>query len=141
MRVIICALFLIALFSAAAQEKAEWQRLSTFQNSTLDMNISDVTFGTDYTGRVMFRVELSKSESVPGNKSVKYKSAIQTMEFRCPERQYRVVEVKRFDGKGKLVDSDKADSSAQWKEVKSGSFTEDLFTPACKLIADKKRSS
>jgi len=137
-----CLLVLLTLIAdASAQEKAEWQRLSTFQHSTLDMNTSDVTFGTDYTGRVMFRISLSKSETVPGDKNIKYKSAIQTMEFRCPERQYRVIEVKRYDSKGKLVDSDKADPATEWKEVKKGSFADDLFSPACKLIADKKRTS
>lgn len=142
MRIITCALLLLVCISdAEAQEKDEWKRLTAFDSATLDINVSQVTFGTDYTGRVIFRISLSKAETVPGNKSLKYKRAFQTMEFKCPQRQYRIMEVKRFDDKDKLIDTDTADPAAAWKEAKGGSFMDKLLTPACSLIEEKRRNS
>lgn len=141
MRVTACILLLFCLPPhITAQEKDRWQRISTFEDSTVDLDTSNVTFGTDFTGRVSFRISLSKPETVPGRKDVKYKSVIETIECRCPERLYRVFAVKRFDSKGKRVDSEETGPTAEWKSVKHGIVMGKLFTSACELIEEKRRN-
>ena len=75
-----------------------------------------------------------------GKARVKYKSVIETVEFKCPERQYRVIEVKRFDSKGRVVDADQIEPVVAWKEIASGTMMDKLLEPACKIIYEKKRN-
>jgi hypothetical protein len=139
MQVMTCA-FLSFILLAAAQEKDHWQRIYSFDDATVDLNTSSVIFGPDFTGRVQFRISLSKPEPAPGNKGARYKSVIQTIEFRCPERLYRVVEVKRFDGKGNQIDSTETKPAEEWNGVKSGSLMSRLLTHGCELIYEKKKN-
>lgn len=141
MRIIYFAFLSFMLLSfTAAQEKDRWQRIYSSDDAAVDLNTSSVIFGADFTGRVQFRISLSKPEPAPGNKSVKYKSVIETMEFRCPDRLYRVVEVKRFDSKGNQVDTVEAKPSVEWNAVKSIGMMSKLFTHACELIYEKKKN-
>lgn len=142
MRVMTCAFLSFMFLSFTAfQEKDRWQRIYSFDDAAVDLNTSSVIFGADYTGRVQFRISLSKPEPAQGNKSVKYKSVIQTIEFRCPDRLYRVIEVKRFDSKGNQVDTDEAKPAEEWSAVKSGSMMSKLLTHGCELIYEKKKKT
>src|SRR5262245_10050006 len=104
MRFVTIALFVLALFpSAAAQDKEKWQRLYTFDTSEIDIDKANVVFNTKGTGRVRFRISLSKSATVPGEPALTYKRIIQTMDYNCTEALYRVFEISRFDNKGEVV--------------------------------------
>jgi hypothetical protein len=141
MKIVACALLLLMLQSyPRAQEKDRWQRLQTFDESAIDIDTSNVVFGTDYTGRVRFRVTLSKPEPLSEDKGVKYKTIIQEVEFRCLERQHRIFKVTRFDNKGNPVGPDEGEPATEWKTVKKGTMMDRLLTSACNLIDEKKRN-
>lgn len=142
MRIMACAFLLFMLLAfTTAQEKDRWERIYSSDDAAVDLNTSSVIFGTDYTGRVQFRISLSKPETAPGNKDAKYKSVIQTIEFRCPDGRYRVVEVKRFNSKGNQVDTVEAKPSVEWNAVSSSSMMMNkLLTHGCKLIYEKKKN-
>ena len=140
MQVTICILFLSLALPLTAQERDEWQRLYTFEDSAADVSTTNIWFGTDFTGRIRFRLTLSKPEPVPGKTGTKYKSVIETIEFRCTESLYRVVNVKRFDGKGNIVGSNEAQPTPEWKSVKAGSMMDKFYTPGCEAIYKKKRN-
>jgi Surface-adhesin protein E len=140
MQVTTCILFLLSLLPFTTQEKDEWQRLYTFEDSTVDVSTSNIWFGTDFTGRIRFLLTLSKPEPVPGETGIKYKSVIETIEFRCSENLYRVVNVKRLDSKGNIIDPNEEQPTPVWKSVKAGSMMDKFYTPGCEVIYKKKRN-
>ncbi|CAN5167084.1 hypothetical protein BH18ACI2_BH18ACI2_01380 [soil metagenome] len=142
MRILICALFLNALpASLMAQEKDRWRRVDTLEDASIDMNTSRVTFGEGRIGRVRFRMILLKPEPLRGRSGVKYKSRRWIVELKCLERSYRVTESNLFDAKDELLHSEElSDPSEKWETVKEGSTMAKLWTPACELIAQKRRN-
>ena len=140
MQLTACILFLLPLTTYATQEPDEWQRIYTLEDSAVDVSNSNIVFGTDFTGRIRFRITLSKPEPVSKNATVKYKTVIETIEFKCTERQYRIFDVKRFDSKGNIVDSTETERSMEWKDIKPRSMMDKFFTPGCETIYEKKRN-
>ena len=140
MKLIACILFLLPLTTYITQEPDEWQRIYTLEDSTVDVSNSNIVFGTDFTGRIRFRITLSKPEPVSKNATVKYKTVIETIEFNCTERLYRIFDVKRFDSKGNIIDSTETQRSMEWKDIKPRSMMDKFFTPGCEAIYKKKRN-
>lgn len=140
MQLAACILFLLPLTTYTPQEPDEWQRIYTLEDSAVDVSNSNIVFGTDFTGRVRFRITLSKPEPVSKTAMVKYKTVIETIEFNCPERLYRIFDVKRFDSKGNIVDSTETERSMEWKEIKPRSMMDKFFAPGCATITEKKRN-
>ena len=137
----IIVLFSLVLFSSAsAQEKEKWQRLYTFDTSVIDIDAANVVFTTKATGRVRFRISLSKSATVAGEPSVTYKRVIQTMEYNCDEGLYRIFEISRFDGKGEVVHVEKIGDNGEWKPAHSASLMERFYEAACRVIGEKRRN-
>src|SRR5688572_26634266 len=98
--------FLISTPFAIAQEQEKWQRITTLEDSVIEMNISTVVFSTGGIGRVKFRFSLSKPEPVREMPGVKYQSFIETVEFKCDERQYRLYDVTLLNRKGDPIRTD-----------------------------------
>ena len=139
MRLIGSILFMLPLLFYSPQEKTKWQRLYTYEDSTVEVDASNIIFSTDFTGRVRFRFAFSRLQPLAG-KQVRYNSVIETIEFKCEERLYRVVDVKRFDGRGTLVDSDAPTRSADWENVKARSMMDKFLLPGCHAIYEKRRN-
>ena len=140
MRILTCTLSLMLSALAGSQEDEKWRRIYTFEDAALEMNVSKVSFGTGKIGRVRFRTVLSKPEALKEMSGVKYKSRLETIEFKCAERQYRVYETSLLDPKGKAIKSFEMGMSEEWKAVKSGSMAGRMYAPACKLIDEKRRN-
>jgi hypothetical protein len=139
-RISLILFLLLAVPFASAQEKEKWQRIITLDESTVDMNVSTVVFSTGGIGRVQFRFSLTKAEVVPEMPGVKYKSFIETVEFKCAENRYRLYEITWLDRKGKIIRTDEKDASAKWKSEGGKSFIDRLYTPACQFIQEKRRN-
>ena len=139
MRILIC-IFLMVPIPILAQEKERWQRVYTGEDAVIDMKVSQVTFEIGSSGRVRFRTILSQPEILKETPLVKYKRRLETIEFRCGERTYRVYEATLLDAKGQPIQSYEAKLSQDWKVFKAGGMMERLFAPACKLIAEKRRN-
>lgn len=145
-----CALLLLALIFPGQREKEKWQRVYTGEDSTIEMDISKVTF-VEYdasrkvtfaynAGRVGFRTIFSKPEALKENQGTKYKTRLETIEFNCAAKRYRLYEATLLDEKGKLVKTFARDPSAEWREIKSGGMMDKLSWAACKLIEEKRQS-
>jgi hypothetical protein len=141
MRILTCIILLYLLsVCLAAQEKARWQRLYTYDEAAVELDAANVTFASNFTGRVRIRFAYTKSQSPGGKAGVKYKSIIETMECKCEENQYRVMKIERFDGKGNCVAIEEAEPQAEWKSIAENRMRDRLFRPACRLIYEKKRN-
>jgi hypothetical protein len=122
-----------------AQEKEQWRRVYTMEDAFVDINTAKVTFGERNIGRVRFRWVLAKPEALEEPPGVRYKTRLETIEFKCDERRYRLAETTLLDTKGKLIRTDEQDPLAEWKALKPGGIMEKLFSPACGLIQQKRR--
>jgi hypothetical protein len=131
---------LVLCLSTHAQQKEQWRRVATFEGTSVDIDTSDVIYGSDFTGRVRLRFTFSKPQPIPGNTGVKFRSVIEATEFMCTQRRYRVSSMQWLDAKGNEVDAAKADPDGIWKNVKEGSVMYKLMTPACELINEKRRN-
>ncbi len=139
MRILITFLTLSFLLApAGAQEPEEWALVYRFEGAKIDLDQTAVTVGSHFTGRVRFRITYDKAIPLPEQKEIKYKRVIQTVEFKCPERRYRILQVQRFDSKGKVVDTETASDPTEWKEIQSASIMDKLIVPACELIREKQ---
>jgi len=56
------------------------------------------------------------------------------------ERQYRVVDVKRYDRRGKLTDADEPAPASEWRPVEPGSMMDKYFVPGCEVLYEKRRN-
>lgn len=153
MRVLLCALLLMPpVLFASQDEKEEWQRVYTGEDSIIEIDVSRVTF-VEYssarkvtfsykTGRVGFRTILSKPEALKDNTAIKYKTQLETIEFNCAGNttRYRLYESTLLDDKGKVVKSYEPNPIKEWKEAKLGSMMNKLAGAACTLIDEKRRN-
>src|SRR5205809_1026218 len=110
--------FLFSSTSLLAQQLPEWYRVYTFDESIIEMNTSKVIIGGDI-GRVTFRWTFDQPETLQGNPQLKYKSRLETVEFRCTDGRYRYYEVSLLDAKGKTIHSELMRPPYQWHEVSS----------------------
>ena len=111
----------------------------TYEDSSVEVDASNIIFSNDFTGRVRFRIIFSKPQPVAGKK-IGYTRFIETIEFRCEQRLYRVVDVQRYDKKEILVDSDGPKRSAEWVDVKARSMMDRFLQPGCHTIYEKRRN-
>lgn len=117
----------------AQREKEEWRRVYTGEDSVIDVGVASLTLDTGHILRVRFRTVLSKAESLKGQPETKYKSRLETVEFKLPSSQYRYRETSLLDSAGKTVWSAEASPSQEWKPPKKGGMMERLFDAARQL--------
>src|SRR5215471_7740492 len=128
------ALLLISCSFVSAQKLHEWSRVYTFDESIIEMNTARVVLGGDI-GRVTFRWIFDQPEPLPGKANSKYKTRLETVEFRCSDKLYRYYEVTFLDDVGKTLDSELMRSPYTWRHLEPGSVIASISIPACELIA------
>lgn len=128
--------FLFCSTSLLAQQLPEWYRVYTFDESIIEMNASSVVVGGDI-GRVTFRWVFDQPEALSGNPQLKYKSRLETIEFRCADGRYRYYEVSLVDSNGKTIRSELIRPPYAWHEVSSDFVMATISGPACRLIQEK----
>src|ERR1700686_4099580 len=127
-------IFLFSSTCLTAQQLPEWYRVYTFDESIIEMNASQVTFGGKDIGRVRFRWTFDQPEELSGEPQLKYKSRLEVMEVNCSQRRYRLYDLTFFDASGKVIRSEQMNPPGEWRTVTFGSMMEKLFAPACELI-------
>ncbi len=127
--------FVILLSSTCLTAQVpEWYRVYTFDESIIEMNTSQVTFGGKDIGRVRFRWTFDQPEALSGEPQLMYKSRLEVMEFNCSQRRYRLYDLIFYDAAGKVIRSEEMNPPVEWRAVTFGSVMEKLFAPACELI-------
>jgi len=127
-------LLLISWSFVSAQNFPEWSRVYTFDESIIEMNTARVVLGGDI-GRITFRWIFKQSEPLPGKANSKYKTRLETVEFRCSDKLYRYYEVTFLDTSGNMLDSELMRSPYTWRHIEPGSVIASISIPACELIA------
>jgi hypothetical protein len=128
-----CLLCSLAISIRAQGEKDRWQRVYTGEESVIDVNVSSLTFEVSHILRVKFRTILSKPESLKEKPGTKYKSRLETIEFKLTEKRYRFYDIGLLDSAGKTVQSYEANTSEDWKVLKDGGMMQRLFDAARQL--------
>ena len=133
------ALFIIvlALNSIAVKAQSEWNRVYTFDESTIEINTSRVTSISKDVSRVRFRWTFNEPQSLREAPETSYQSQLEVMEFNCTLKSYRPYHLTFFDSLGNIVRIN--DHPGEWSRVKLGSMTEKLFVSGCELIEKKTR--
>lgn len=117
-------LFTALLFVSAgshAQTNETWQRVTTGEDFTVDVDSTSLVFKPSQILEARYRTEYSKSETLAGNPPVKYKARVDTIQFNIADYSYRILEVSLLDSKGRTVQSLTADDKKPWKQIRDGS--------------------
>jgi hypothetical protein len=139
MRILVYALMLLLPYSAATQEKERWERVYTLEDATIAINSTKVELTGGALGRVQFRWNFSGVQPVRDGSDAKYKTRVETVEFNCSRRRYRLTAFTLLDSKGKMILSKElTPEELEWRFVKAGGMMERLLGPACRLIEEKR---
>lgn len=128
---ILCVL--VGPVAIGSPAKEPWQRVYTGDDSIIELNTATLKFAPGNVLRAEFRTVLSDPESTGGERAVKYKTRLETIDFRLNDRHYRFVEISLLDTAGKLIQTKTAEGSEDWRVLKAGGITERLFNAACVL--------
>lgn len=131
---IFVVVFTLNSIALNAQSVPEWDRVYTFDESTIEMNTSLVTLISKDVSRVRFRWNFTQPQSLG---KLSYQSQLEVFEFNCKQNTYRPYHLTYLDATGNIVSIN--DSPGDWHSVPLGSMTEKLFTSGCDLI--KKKTS
>ncbi|HXD29641.1 MAG TPA: hypothetical protein VN643_00900 [Pyrinomonadaceae bacterium] len=124
------ALVLLLCLQASIRAQAEtWKRVYTGEEFTVEINPASLVFEPDLV-RAQFRTILSTPETISNNSRLKYKTRLETIEFKT-DGHYRYFEVSLLDSAGKTVQSYPSSSSRDWKVLRG--FTTRLFDAARQL--------
>lgn len=129
---VVFCLFAASMWSLT-QAKDPWQRVYTGDGTIIELNATTLRFGPDKLLRAHFRTVFSNAETIPGDRGLKYKTRLETIDFRLPDRKYRFVEISLLDSGGKPIQTKTVDASEDWRVLKPGGVTERLFNAACLL--------
>jgi hypothetical protein len=127
-------IMLIGATSLVAQKRPEWQRVYTFDESTIEMNTREVTSTGNGVGRVKFRWSFREPEVYKRDRRVKYTIRLEVIEFDCKAEGFRTYDVTFLDAAGKTVSYEGMYWLGEWNAFGSSDMMERLARPACRLI-------
>jgi hypothetical protein len=96
----------------------------------IEINVSSLTLEPEHILRVRFRTILTKPENLRDTPGAKYKSRLETFDFKLDGKQYRMRETTLLDPKGEAVGSYQANAAEGWKVLKDGGIMSRLYTAA-----------
>lgn len=121
------------------REKDKWRRVYTYEDSVIEMNEASAILVNNDIGRVTFRTVYSKPQDMKEKPDVKYKTRLETIEYKCAEKRFRTFLVTLLDSKDKPVETYEMDRNEEWKTAKPGGIMEKLMGFGCRLVAEKRR--
>ena len=85
---VVFALLLLSCLPVSTQAQIEtWQRVFTGDDFTVDVNTTSLTL-EPHVFRARFRTVLSKPETISSNSPTKYKTRLETIEFKTDKLRY-----------------------------------------------------
>jgi hypothetical protein len=142
MRTILAALAVfLAPIALNAQEKREWYRVYTFEESVIDMNTQLVSFSGKTSGRVRFRWNFEKPHDWAAVPGLEYRSRLEVIEFDCKNKRYRYSSIVLLDASGNVLLSEEIDWFVPWTLLTDESFNKRLYEPACRLLELRRNPS
>lgn len=137
--VILMSLLLLVSTSLFAQETSVWERVYTFDDSTIEMNTGLLTYGGKNIARVRFRWTFDQLETLNVDGRLQYKSQLEVIEFNCGDKRYRPYEITYFDAQGNSLRKDEMNPPVDWRTVGHSSMGDKLFEAGCAFIDRKTR--
>ena len=128
-------LVLLPLSSFVAQRQPQWQRAYTFDDSFIDLNTNVIIGGE--IGRATFRWVFDRPEPLSRTSNLSYKSRLETVEFRCADKLYRMYAVAFLDSSEKTIYTEEMKSPYEWHRLKSDGPMATILAQACRLIDGK----
>jgi hypothetical protein len=120
-------------FVQAQANKDQWRRVYTAQDFVTDIGVTSLELQPSYIVRARFRTILSQAESLREQPDKKYKTRVETIDFRLTANEYRVYELILLDGSGKAVWSYAPGSSENWRPYKPDGMMRRLLESALHL--------
>lgn len=111
------------------QTPHKWERVYTGQEYVIEINVSHMKLEPERVLQAQFRTVLSAPESLRGKPEAKYKTRLETIDFKLNERKYRFAEITLLDPSGKVLQSYPSPTQ-DWRVIKPGGITERLFDAA-----------
>lgn len=128
------SILLVCLLSAGicvnGQQEERWDRVYTGEEYVIEMNVSTVRLEPERILKAQFRTVLSQPEALKGTPETKYKTRLETIEFKLSDRRYRFSEISLLDPDGKVLQSYTSTALHEWRDLKPGGVTERLFEAA-----------
>ena len=90
--VLMCILCSLPISIRAQQEKEKWQRVYTGEESLIEINVSNFSFEPEGILRVRYRTIMSKPETVKETPGAKYKSRLETIDFKSGDAFIGIVD-------------------------------------------------
>lgn len=117
---VVCLLSCVS-FIRSQNHEAKWQRVTTGQDFTIDIDASGLVFEPNRIVRATFRTVSSDTQTLPGDPPIKFKTSLDTIQFNL-NGGYRFVENKYVDSKGKVVHTSSRELK-EWKPVRGSAGT------------------
>jgi hypothetical protein len=130
---LLACLLCVPVHLRAQQTKDKWQRVYTGDESVIELNASSLRFKSDYILRVQIRTVMSHPETIERTSAAKYKTRLETIDFKLNDRRYRMFETSLLDSGGKELQSYATSEMRDWRVLKSGGIMERLFYAASAL--------
>jgi hypothetical protein len=135
-----CAILKSALIVAfvlpcvhAQANKDDWRRVYTAEDFVTDVAVSSLVLEQPRILRVKFRTILSKAETLRDQPDKKYKTRIETIDFKFNSNEYRFHEVSLLDEAGKVASSYAPGTSETWRPYKPEGMMRRLLESAARL--------
>lgn len=115
----------------AQQEKDKWQRVFTSEAFVTEINKSSLRLEPERILRIQSRTVLSDPVRISGNTGPKYKSTLQTVDYKLGEGQYRISETVFLDSSGKVLLE--TVGTTDWRVIKEGGVMDNVLQAAYTL--------
>ena len=129
-RLILLVCFLSGGICVHGQTQERWDRVYTGEEYVIEMNVSTARLEPERILKAQFRTVLSQPEALKGTPETKYKTRLETIQFKLSARRYRFSEISLLDPDGKLLQSYMSTPLHEWRDLKPGGVTERLFEAA-----------
>ena len=118
---ITCAILLLLggpLCIRAKKENDKWQQVYTSEAFVTHINASSLRLGPEGILKIQSRTILSDPVRISRNTGPKYKSTLQTIDYKLGQGQYRISETVFLDSSGKVLLESVA--ASDWRVIKEG---------------------
>lgn len=107
--------------------KEDWARVFTSEAFITEIDLSSLRFEGNKILRIKSRTIMSEPTSVKRDSDLKYRTVLQTVDFRLNAKEYRLSETIFLDEAGKVLESSTAED---WRTIRLGGVMDNMLRTA-----------
>lgn len=133
-KLFVCAVLMLACGGVciqAQQEKEKWHRVFSSEAFVTHINTSSLKLGPEKMLQLQSRTVVSDPVRISGSTGPKYKSTVQTVEFKLGQGQYRILDTVFLDSSGKVILE--TVGPTDWRAIKAGGVMDNVLGAASVL--------